>query len=47
MPEENNNDEISDQELKQLQKWFIKAERERYDTYNVRESEKQNIVDMF
>lgn len=46
MPEENNNDEMSDQELKQLQKRFMKAERERYDVNNLRETEKQKDVDM-
>lgn len=46
MPEENNNDEMSDKELKQLQKRFMKAERERYDVNNLRETEKQKDVDM-
>lgn len=47
IPEDKNDKDISDQELKQLQKRFLDAERERYDIFNVWESEKQNIVDIF
>lgn len=41
MPEEDDKFTISDKELKELQTWFIKAERERYDVNNLREYEKQ------
>ncbi|MCF7834873.1 L-histidine N(alpha)-methyltransferase [Candidatus Gracilibacteria bacterium] len=46
LPEEDDKSTISDQELKELQKRFIKAERERYDIHNLREHEKQIDIDM-
>ena len=46
LPEDTDKQEISDEELNQLQKRFIKAERERYDMNNLWEEEKQKDVDM-
>lgn len=47
LPEDSDSKEISDQELKELQKRFMKKERERYDINNLWETEKQKDVDEF
>lgn len=47
LPEEKERKEITDEELKQLQQWFLKAERERYDINNIWDTEKQIDIDIF
>lgn len=45
LPEEKEKKEISNEELRQLQKWFLKAERERYNKNNIWDHEKQIDID--
>ena len=46
LPEQRDSQEISDAELHDLQTWFVKAEKDRYNANNLWDMEKQKDVDM-